>query len=177
MAIRKVVTPPNPTLRRPAKKVKSFDEPLQRLIDDMIETMRAAPGVGLAAPQIDVGQRVIVVEYAEGSEEADPETPPKPPKLYALVNPEIVRTSPETVVAQEACLSLPGYVGEVERFEGVTLRAQDRHGRPIRMKAKGWLARIFQHEIDHLNGVLYIDRATQVWRVEAADEAEEVPAA
>lgn len=177
MAIREIVTPPNPTLRKPAKKVKSFGQPLQRLIDDMIETLRAAPGVGLAAPQIDVGQRVIVVEYAEGSEEPDPEAPPRPPRLYVLVNPEIVRTTRETVVGQEACLSLPGYVGEVERFEGVTIRAQNRHGQPVRTKTKGWLARIFQHEIDHLNGVLYIDRATQVWRVESADEAEEVPAA
>jgi len=86
-----------------------------------------------------------------------------------------LRTTRETSVGQEACLSLPGYIGEVERFEGVTIRAQDRHGRPIRMKAKGWLARIFQHEIDHLNGVLYIDRASQIWRVEEADQAQGVP--
>ena len=168
MAIRRIVTSPNPTLRKPAHKVKSFGEPLQRLIDDMIETMRAAPGVGLAAPQIEVGQRVIVVEYAESSEETDAEVKPK---LYVMVNPEILRTTRETCIGQEACLSLPGYIGEVERFEAVTIRAQDRHGRPIRMKAKGWLARIFQHEIDHLNGVLYIDRASQIWRVEEADQA------
>lgn len=169
MTLRKIVTPPNPTLRKRAQKVRAFNPDLQRLIEDMIETMRAAPGVGLAAPQVDVGLRLIVVEYAEPSE--DPEGPPAPSKLYVLANPEIVRRSNETAVANEACLSLPGYYGEVERHEWVTVKGLDRHGKPWKKKVGGWLARIFQHEIDHVDGILYIDRATQVWRVEEREEA------
>lgn len=174
MAIRKIVTPPNPTLRARAKKVRAFTPELDQLVEDMIETLRAAPGVGLAAPQVDVSQRVIIVEYGEEPEEES--APPKPPKLYVVVNPEIVRRSPETVFGNEACLSLPGYVGEVERAERVTVKGLDRRGNKIKVKARGWLARIFQHEIDHLDGVLFIDRATQVWRVEEA-EAPPQPAA
>ena len=164
MAIREIVTTPAPVLREPAKSLRQVSPKTRTLIADMIETMRAAPGVGLAAPQIGVSQRIIVVEFAEESE--DPEAPPKPAKLYALVNPEIVRHSRETEIGTEGCLSIPGFVGEVERAESVTVKALDRHGKPLRIKAKGWLARIFQHEIDHLDGVLYIDRASQVWRLE-----------
>ena len=137
--------------------------------------MRVAPGVGLAAPQIDVGMRVIVVEYAEDSE--DPDAPEKPAKLYAVINPEITRTSKERVLGNEACLSLPGYFGEVERYERVTIKGLNRHGQDFMLRAKGWLARIFQHEIDHIEGILYIDRATQIWRVEEqGDEELPVPA-
>ena len=165
-----IVTSPKPILRERAKKVRAFTPELKELIDNMIETMRDAPGVGLAAPQVDSDQRVIVVEYSEDSQE--PETPPKPPKLYVVINPEIVRHSEETVTGNEACLSLPGYFGEVDRYQSVTVKGLNRRGKPFRFKAKGWLARIFQHEIDHLNGVLYIDRATQMWRVEEHEEDE-----
>jgi peptide deformylase len=176
MAIREIVTPPNPTLRERARTVRAFTPELQELIDDMIETLRAAPGVGLAAPQVDVSQRVIIVEYAEGSElEQETQEPPKPPKLYVVVNPEVRRRSRQTVLGNEACLSLPGYVGEVERAEQVTIRGFDRFGNDFKLKAKGWLARIFQHEIDHLDGVLFIDRATEIWRLES--EQEGAPAA
>jgi len=164
MAIREIVTPPNQTLRKRAQKVHRITPEIEQLIDDLVETMRVAPGVGLAAPQIDVGMQVIVVEYAEGSE--DPDAPEKPPKLYTVINPEITRTSKERVLGNEACLSLPGYFGEVERHERVTVIGMNRHGQDFKIRAKGWLARIFQHEIDHLEGILYIDRATQVWRVE-----------
>ncbi len=174
MTVRKIVTPPNPTLRRKALKVRAFGPSLQTLIDDMIETMRVAPGVGLAAPQVDTSQRVIVVEYAEPSE--DPDTPAKPAKLYAVVNPEIARTSNETVLGNEACLSLPGFMGEVERYESVTVKGLDRHGNDFKLKPKGFLARIFQHEIDHLNGVLFIDHATEVWRIEEMAAGEDLPA-
>ena len=174
MTVRKIVTPPNPTLRKSAQKVRAFGPALQTLVDDMIETMRAAPGVGLAAPQVDVSQRVIVVEYSDPPE--DPEAPPKPPKLYAVVNPEIVRNSSETMLGDEACLSLPGFMGEVERYEWVTVKGQDRHGNEFKLKPKGFLARIFQHEIDHLNGVLFIDNATEVWRVEEMAAGEDLPA-
>jgi len=168
MTVREIVTSPRPILRKQAKKVRALTSEMQDLIDEMIETMRVAPGVGLAAPQVDVSQRVIVVEYSEDSQ--DPETPAKPPKLYVVVNPEIVRHSVETAAGNEACLSLPGYFGEVDRYEMVTVKGLNRQGKPFRLKAKGWLARIFQHEIDHLDGVLYIDRANQMWRIEESEE-------
>jgi peptide deformylase len=170
MATHEIITSPHPTLRDRATKVRAFTPKLDELIEDMIETMRASSGVGLAAPQINVNQRVIVVEYGEGIE--DPETPSKPPKLYVVVNPEIVRHSKETVSGNEACLSLPGYFGEVDRYESVTVKGLNRQGKSFRLKANGWLARIFQHEIDHIEGMLYIDRANQVWRIEKGEEGE-----
>jgi peptide deformylase len=162
MAIREIVATPEPVLRKKARKVNEFGPELQNLIDDMVETMRAAPGVGLAAPQVDVSQRVIVVEYG------DDEDAEAPAKLYTLVNPEINRFSSETISGVEGCLSIPGYQGEVERYLEVTIKGLNRRGKPVKIKAKGWMARIFQHEIDHLDGVLYVDRATKVWKVETS---------
>lgn len=182
MAVLEIYTAEHPVLRTRAQRVRSFTPKLQSLIDDMIETMRAAPGVGLAAPQVGVSQRVIVVEYGEESDDpqAEPSGPKdkasKPPKLYVVLNPEIVRHSPDKVVGNEACLSVPGLFGEVERYRSITLRGLNRHGRPIRLKAENWLARIFQHEVDHLDGVLYLDRASKVWRVEDVSP-EQVPPA
>lgn len=147
-------------MRRKAHKVTDFGSDLQKLIDDMVETMREAPGVGLAAPQVDVSMRVIVVEFGDEEDEQAPK------KLYAVVNPEIARASTETLMGTEGCLSIPGFVGEVERFKSVTIKGQNRKGHPTRIKADGWLARIFQHEIDHLDGVLFTDRAEQVFKVE-----------
>ncbi len=158
MAIREIVTVPHPVLRRRATKVQDFGPELQKLIDDMIETMRAAPGVGLAAPQVNVSQRVIVVEYGDEEEGI-------PYRLYAVVNPEIVAFSKETVIGTEGCLSIPGIIGDVERAYAIEVRGFDRHGKPFHMRPYGWLARIFQHEIDHLNGVLFTDRAVRVERV------------
>jgi peptide deformylase len=168
MTIREIITPPNPILREKAKKVRAFSNDLEVLIADMIETLRAAPGVGLAAPQVAVGERVIIVEFGENS--GDPETPPKPPKLYIVINPEITRRAKETELGVEGCLSIPGYLGEVERSLAVTVKGLNRKGEPYKLKAKNWLARIFQHEIDHLNGVLFIDRADKVWRLEEVPE-------
>jgi peptide deformylase len=164
MAIREIVTLPAPVLRRKARKVTSFGPELQTLIDDMVETMRQAPGVGLAAPQVDVPLRVIVVEFGEEDDEDAPK------KLYTLVNPEIRTASEEVVAAPEACLSIPGFAGDVERFEAIQVRGLNRFGKPMRLKLEGWMARIFQHEIDHLDGVLFIDRALKVWKLEEADE-------
>jgi peptide deformylase len=160
MAIRDIVSLPHPVLRQKARKVSELTTELNNLIDDMIETMREAPGVGLAAPQVGVSRRVIVVEFGE---EEDPEAPQK---LYVVVNPEIVRFSQETIEGTEACLSIPGLAGEVERSEDITVKGLNRQGIPIRIKASGWLARIFQHEIDHLDGILFVDRAEDVWKVE-----------
>lgn len=182
MGLRDIVTLPDPILRRKARPVTGFDKNLQALIDDMIETMRAAPGVGLAAPQVGVSERLIIVEYAEPPEvdaeagAADP-APEQPvpevkPKLYVIANPVIMKTSTETVFGVEGCLSIPGLVGEVERFQGVQVTGLSRRGQLMKVKAEGWLARIFQHEIDHINGVVFPDRATRVWKPEP-DEVED----
>lgn len=163
MAIREIITLPSSTLRRKARKVTSFGPQLQSLIDDMVETMREAPGVGLAAPQVDVSWRVIVVEFGDEEDEEAPK------KLYTVVNPEISRASQEMSVGTEGCLSIPGFIGEVERPDAITIKGLNRYGKPFRINADGWLARIFQHEVDHLEGVLFIDRAEKVWKVEEAD--------
>jgi peptide deformylase len=161
MPPRKIVTLPDPILRRKAHPVTRFDADLQSLIDDMIETMRLAPGVGLAAPQVGIPSRVIVVEYPEDDEQED-----APKKLFAVVNPEIKEISAETELGIEGCLSIPGLNGEVERALAVTVKGQTSHGKPFKIKARGWLARVFQQEIDHINGVVFTDRAVRVWRPE-----------
>jgi len=171
MALRKIVTLPDPVLRRKARAVTTSDKDLHTLIDDMVETMREAPGVGLAAPQIGLSERLIVVEYYAKEEDEEDEDAPK--KVWAVLNPEIVKTSEETVLGVEGCLSIPGLVGEVERHVEVHVKGLNRHGKPMKIKAKGWLARIFQHEIDHLNGVLFPDLATRVWQPQQEVEEEQ----
>ena len=169
MAIRTVLTMEHPALRQKAKKARTFGPPLQRLVDDMRETMRSAPGIGLAANQVGVLQRVIVVELPENEED------PQSGKTYAVINPKIVRDSREQVEMEEGCLSVPGLVGDVWRATQVTVKGQDVKGKPIRIKARDLLARVFQHEIDHLNGVLYIDRIEspdKIRRLVRPEEAE-----
>ncbi len=165
MALREIVTVPNEVLRRKAHKITTFDKDLQKIIDDMVETMREAPGVGLAAPQVGLLDRLIVVEYDEDDEVED-----SPKKLYVVVNPEIIKASEETEMGIEGCLSIPGLVGEVERSLAVVIKGQNRRGQPLKFKAEGWLARIFQHEIDHLDGVLYTDKAVKVWKPSPEEE-------
>ena len=165
MAIRTIIFVPEPVLRRKAHKVTIFDKDFQNLVDDMIETLRAAPGVGLAAPQINVSERLIVVEYAEDEDEDEEEGDlKKPKKLYVVANPEIIHSTADTEIGTEACLSVPGLVGEVERFSQIVVRGKNRRGQPIRLSVHGWMARIFQHEIDHLDGIIFTDRATRVWK-------------
>jgi peptide deformylase len=151
MAIREILTSEMPVLRTKAKKVKKIDASTLNLIEDMIETMEQAPGVGLAAPQIGVGLRVIVVETPE--EEDDPQGGTK----LQLINPEILKSDGEQV-GEEGCLSVPGYVGIVKRSMNVTVRGLNRKGKDVKVKATGYLARVLQHEIDHLDGVLFTDR-------------------
>lgn len=175
MALRKIISVPDPVLRKKAKPVVKFDKELQTLIDDMIETMREAPGVGLAAPQINVPLQLAVIEYGEEEDEEEEaregEAPkPKPKKLFVVINPEIVQKSAEKVSGVEGCLSVPGLIGEVERHQAIQVKALNRRGKPVKYKAEGWLARIFQHEIDHLNGVLFTDLATRVWKPRDEDE-------
>lgn len=152
MAVRQLTYLGNPVLREKAKKVKIVDKSVARLIDDMVETMNANNGLGLAANQVGVLQRVIVVEAPE--DEDDPQTG----KLYAVVNPEIIKASDVIVTIEEGCLSIPYYYGEVARAETVVVKGKDRKGHDFRIKAGGMLARAFQHEVDHLDGVLFIDR-------------------
>ena len=146
-------------LRNPTKRVRTFDAHLHQFLENMIETMREGQGVGLAAPQVGLDQRIFVIEYPE-----DTERPEETMQRYEMINPEIVKAK-GSEVGQEGCLSLPGLAADVDRATYVLVKAQDRNGKSQRIKAHDWLARIFQHEIDHLNGVLMIDRAEQVYKV------------
>jgi peptide deformylase len=141
----------DPVLRQKARKVKQIDASIQKLIDDMIDTMHAAPGVGLAAPQVGQSVRVVVIETPDDG-------------LITLINPEIVKSSGERRL-MEGCLSVPGYQAEITRSKQVTVKALNREGKEIRLKASdNLLAQALEHEIDHINGVLYIDY------LESADE-------
>src|SRR4030042_7635 len=168
MTILEIVTLPQTILRHKAHKVSDFGPALQTLVDDMVETMRQAPGVGLGAPQVEESLRLIVVEFG------DEENEETPPKLYIIVNPEITRPSQETLVGTEGCLSIPGLQGDVERFVAVTVKGLNGRGPPSTVKANGWLARIFQHEIEHLDGILFTDRAENLWQAEE-DKGQAIP--
>jgi peptide deformylase len=159
MSLLDIVTLPNAILRQKVKPVTQFDDALQTLIDNMIETMRSASGVGLAAPQVGENRRLAVIESLLKVDEEGNEIPDSR-DLFVIVNPEIVWHSRSTEDGIEGCLSIPGYLGEVERAESIRVRAQDRNGKKVKLKLSGWTARIFQHEIDHLNGVLFIDKLT-----------------
>ena len=143
MAILSILTLPEPILRQKSKRVKNIDGSVRKLATDMIETMHAASGVGLAAPQVGVPWRVIVIGMP-GEED------------FVLINPEVVRRSGERLVT-EGCLSVPGYFGEIQRAQRVTVKGKDLSGKETRIKAEELLAQALEHEIDHLNGVLYID--------------------
>ena len=153
MALRHIRLAGDPVLRQKTKKVRIIDESVQKLIDDMIETMRDAPGVGLAANQIGVGLRVIVMEIPE----LDDRTSTAIRELYTIINPQIVKRSGERQL-EEGCLSVPGYKAMVPRSESVTVKGLDRTGKEIRIKAEdNLLAQCIEHEVDHLEGMLYID--------------------
>lgn len=158
MAVRKIVLLGNPILRRKAQPVRQVTKAERRLIDDLLETMEAYEGVGLAAPQVGVPQRIFVARW-EG-------------ETFALVNPEMEWTSPETVVGMEGCLSIPGVQGKVTRHGRIRVRALDAQGNPVVVEPEGWLARIFQHEMDHLDGILILDRADELYWVVDDEDAE-----
>jgi peptide deformylase len=143
MAIIPIRMAPDPVLRQKAKRVKIFDSSIKKLIADMGETMHAAAGIGLAAPQVGIPLRVVVIGLPEEED-------------IVLINPEIIGKVGERVV-DEGCLSIPGYVGEVKRAKSVTVKARDPGGKEIRIKGKDLLAHALEHEIDHINGILYID--------------------
>ena len=167
MAIRKIYGFDHPTLREKAKKAPKVDASIVKLIDDLAETMLDAPGAGLAAPQIGVPLRVFVVRGDEN-------------QVIALVNPELVRGE-GVQVGYEGCLSYPGWVGEVARYEDVVIKGRNRHGKEVRIKASGFTSRAYQHELDHLDGILFIDRLTSLDTLrkleELEDEEDEVAAA
>lgn len=146
MAVQQIRTIPDPILRRKAKKVMNFDKSLKKLVSDMIETLHAANGAGLAAPQVGISQRVIVLCINENNSTLE----------LAIVNPEIVKRKGERV-CKEGCLSIPGYIGEVKRSEEVKIKGYDTYGTEIKLKGQGLLSQALEHEIDHLNGVLYVD--------------------
>jgi peptide deformylase len=157
MAVRKVIVLGNPILRQKAKPVRQITKAERQLIDDLLETMDAHEGVGLAAPQVGILQRIFVARW-EG-------------ETFVLVNPEIEWRSKETVAGMEGCLSIPGVQGKVVRHEKIRVRALNADGNPIVLQPEGWLARIFQHEIDHLDGILILDRTDELfWVVEEETE-------
>jgi peptide deformylase len=158
MAVRDILVVEHPVLRQKAKRIPRVDASIARLLDDLTETMFAAHGAGLAAPQIGVSLRAFVVRGDENT-------------VHALVNPEIVK-SDGSQVGDEACLSIPGWVGEVERAETVVVKGLNRKGKEVRIKASGYTARAFQHELDHLDGILYTDKLTSLDTFRRIEERE-----
>jgi peptide deformylase len=156
MALLQMRYEPDPILREKAKRIKTFDANLKKLVADMFETMRDNIGVGLAAPQIGQSIRLLVAEL-----EPDPKEGERGFKV-ALCNPEIVKASEEMEDGPEGCLSIPGWVGEVPRHVSITVKAQTPEGKEVRIKADHYFARVLQHEIDHLNGILFTDRVVNI---------------
>ncbi len=150
---------PDPILREKSKLVPKITPNIHKLLDDMAETMYDAAGVGLAAPQIGILKRVIVLDPADGT------------GLIEMINPEVLETSGNEI-GPEGCLSIPGLHGDVNRYQKIKVKGLDRHGNEVIMEAEDFLARIFQHEIDHLNGVLFTDIAESIYERESDDDYE-----
>ena len=160
MAVKPIVQVGDPVLRQPARKVHRIDDGVKRLIEDMIDSLHDVHGIGLAAPQIGVPLRVVITDLEDD--------------LRVLVNPEIVSMSEEKETAEEACLSIVGYAGPVERSLRAEVRALNENGKKVKIKAEDWFARCLQHEVDHLNGILYIDRIEDKSLIHRVDETYEV---
>lgn len=153
----------NPVLHQKAKRVGNINNSVQKLIDDMIDTMRYTNGVGLAAPQVGIPLQVIVIELPDVDD------------VITLINPEVVKRSGERELT-EGCLSLPGYRGEIKRSESVIVKGRDRQGKQIRIKADGLLAHALEHEIDHVNGIVYVDHLDdkdKLYKIEPEHEDED----
>lgn len=162
MAVLEIKIHPHPVLRQKARPVDRVDADVRRLLDDMVETMHHARGIGLAAPQVGVSRRLIVVDIGDGP--------------IRMVNPRLTPLEGKEE-GTEGCLSIPGVVGEVVRDFKIAVRGLDENGKPVKLQAEGLLARVFQHEVDHLDGVLFIDKASNLRQVTPEEaEEEEVPA-
>jgi len=148
MSQRKIVIEPDPILRKKSENLEKVDDDIRRLLDDMLETMYAAPGIGLAAVQIGILKRLIVIDISKDKEKKDP---------IFLINPVIISRSNQTSIHEEGCLSLPGHFAEIERPEGCQIKFIDYNGKEKKLSANGLLSTCIQHEVDHLNGVLFID--------------------
>ncbi len=146
MAILDVLTFPDPRLRTKAKPVEIVDDNIRQIVDDMFETMYAENGVGLAATQVNIHQRIVVIDVSENKEQS-----------YVLINPEIIKKNDETMINEEGCLSVPGSYAKVDRHTQVTVRALDRDGKEFELDGEELLAICIQHELDHLNGILFVD--------------------
>ena len=146
--LRKILTEPDPILRKKCEPLEKVDTETKKLMDDMLETMYAAPGIGLAAIQVGILKRLVVIDISKGEEEKKP---------VFLINPQIIHRSKKTSIYEEGCLSLPGQFAEIERPSECTLSYIDYDGKKKELKAKGLLATCIQHEVDHLNGILFID--------------------
>jgi peptide deformylase len=162
MAIMPVIKMDNPVLHQKAKRVRKIDDSIQKLIDNMIETMHDIEGIGLAAPQVGVPLQVVVIQLPDEED------------VITLINPEVVKISEETEMMMEGCLSLPGYNADVKRFTSITVKARDRQGKPIRIKGEGLLAQVLQHETDHIHGIVFVDhlKSTDELRKNEEDEEE-----
>jgi peptide deformylase len=156
MAIRDIKTFPDPVLRKKTDAVGVIDEAISRLIDDMVETMHAAPGVGLAANQVGVPLQVAVIDLGDHEEDEGKKRP-----LVVLINPEVL-SQEGSIVAEEGCLSVPDFTEKVKRAARIKVRAKDRAGKTFELEADGLMAKALQHEIDHLNGILFIDRLSPI---------------
>jgi peptide deformylase len=155
MSLLKILTYPDPKLRKRSAPVEKIDKEIEKLLDDMIETMYKAPGVGLAAPQVGVNLRVIAIDVSARQQDS--------PGLIELINPVIISAEGEQI-EEEGCLSIPGFASEVKRKARVKVQGLNRDGKLIEIEGSGLLARAFQHEIDHIDGVLYIDRLSRLKR-------------
>jgi peptide deformylase len=170
MALRRIVqiADDNPVLRREARPVHKINRQIRKLLDDMVETMREADGVGLAGPQVGMDLALFVAELP-----VDVEDPESGFELFALINPEITDRSEEQIEGREACLSIPDLFGDVPRHTRIRVEALDRFGAAVELELEDFAARVFQHEIDHLHGILFLDRVTGLDKVYQLEEDED----
>ena len=173
MAVLDIVLEGDPRLRQKAVKIRQVDASIRELAEDMYETIPVAEGVAVAAPQVGVTRRLIVIRYMESDDEDEDDEGEE--ITFRLANPEVIRGHGNQV-GLEGCLSIPGWVGEVPRYETITVKAVDMDNKAVRIKAHGYLARVFQHEIDHLDGILFTDRVVdkETLRYVGTDDDEEL---
>ena len=161
MAIMPIVKMDNPVLHQKAKRVRKIDDSIQKLIDNMIDTLHDIEGLGLAAPQVGVPLQVVVIQLPEEED------------VITLINPEVVKISEETETMMEGCLSLPGYNADVKRSTSITVKARDRQGKLIRVKGEGLLAQVLQHETDHIKGTVFVDHLESMDKLHKTEEEKE----